>query len=96
MEEMKQQIKAKRGKLNVYNNQIHQHQQKRTFRNNDGMFYKKLNGGSNNENTNSILDKDKNKEFQKKYGVLIKFIIRMLNGFQTSNLNSQTLTKKKI
>ena len=52
------------------------------------MFYKKLNGGSNNENTNSILDKDKNKEFQKKYGVLIKFIIRMLNGFQTSNLNS--------
>ena len=24
----------------------------------------------------------------KRYGVLIKFIIRMLNGFQISNLNS--------
>ena len=61
MEEIRQRIKAKRGKLNVYNNRINQHQQKTTFRNNDGMFYKKLNGGSNNENTNSIPDKDENK-----------------------------------
>ena len=32
---------------------------------------------------------------EKKYGVLIKFI-RMMNGFQISNLNSETLTMKKI
>ena len=41
MKEIKQQIKSKRGKLNRCNNQINQYQQNRTFRNNEGMFYKK-------------------------------------------------------
>ena len=32
----------------------------------------------------------------KKHGALTTFIIRMLNGFQISNLNSKTLNVKKI
>ena len=83
MEEIRQQIKSKRGKFNRYKNRISQYQQNRTFRNNERMFYKKLNGNENNENTNSTPDE-------------IKFITRMLNGFQTPNLNSCTLTVKKI
>ena len=47
-----------------------------------------MNGDSNNENTNSTPDEEQSKDFWKKYGILIKFIIRMLNGFQISNLNS--------
>ena len=52
------------------------------------MSYKKLSGHSNNENTNSNADENESREFCKKYEILIKFIIRILNGFQTSNLNS--------
>ena len=83
MEEIRQQIKSKRGKFNRYKNRISHYQQNRTFRNNEKMFYKKLNGNENNENTSSTPDE-------------IKFITRMLNGFQTPNLNSYTLTVKKI
>ena len=88
MEEIRQQIKSKRAKLNRYNNRVNKYQQNRIFRNNERMLYKKLNGDSNNKNTNSTPDENKSREFWKKYGVLIKFIIRMLNGFQISNLNS--------
>ena len=89
MEEIRQRIKAKRGKPNRYNNRINQYKENRTFRNNEGLFYKKLNGDTKNENTNSTPDENESREFsKKKYEVLIKFIIRMLNGFQISNLNS--------
>ena len=53
MEEIRQRIKSKRGKLNRYNNRVNQYQQNRTSKNNEGMFYKILNGNSNSENTNS-------------------------------------------
>ena len=53
IEEIRQRIKSKRGKLNRYNNRVNQYQQNRTSKNNEGMFYKILNGNSNNENTNS-------------------------------------------
>ena len=53
----------KRGKLHGYNKRINQYQQNRTFRNNEVMFYKKLNGNSNNENTKSTPDVDESREF---------------------------------
>ena len=62
MEEIRQRIKGKREKLNRYNNGINQYQQNRTFRNNKGMFYKKLNSDSNNENTNSTPDENESRE----------------------------------
>ena len=70
MEEIRQRIKSKRGKLNRYNNRVNYYQQNRTFRNNKGMFYKKLNGDSNNENTNSTPDESESREFWKKHRVL--------------------------
>ena len=51
MKEIRQRIKAKRGKLNRCHNRINQYQKNRTFRTNEGMFYKTFNGNSNNENT---------------------------------------------
>ena len=66
MDEMRQRIKSKRGKPNRYNNRVNQYQQNRTFRNNAGMFYRKLNGDSNNENTNSTPDENESREFWKK------------------------------
>ena len=56
-------MKSKRGKVNRYNNRINKYQQNRTFRNNEGVFYKKLNGDSNNENTNSTPDENESREF---------------------------------
>ena len=58
-------MKSKRGKVNRYNNRINKYQQNRTFRNNEGVFYK-LNGDSNNENTNSTPDENESREFWKK------------------------------
>ena len=40
MEEIRKQIKAKREKVDRYNNRINQYQQNITFRDNEGMFYK--------------------------------------------------------
>ena len=66
MEEIRQRIKSKRGKLNRYNNRVNQYQQNRTSKNNEGMFYKILNGNSNNENTNSTSYQNESREFWKK------------------------------
>ena len=66
MEEIRQQIKSKRAKLNRYNNRVNKYQQNRIFRNNERMLYKKLNGDSNNKNTNSTPDENKSREFWKK------------------------------
>ena len=66
MEEFRQRIKSKRGKLNRYNNRVNQYQQNRTSKNNEGMFYKILNGNSNNENTNSTSYQNESREFWKK------------------------------
>ena len=66
MEEFRKRIKSKRGKLNKYNNRVNRYQQNRTFRNNEGMFYKKLIGDSNNDNTNSTPDENESREFWKK------------------------------
>ena len=56
MEEIRQKIKSTRGKLIRYNNRVNQYQQNRTFGNNEGMFYKIVNGDSNNDNKNSTPD----------------------------------------
>ena len=66
MEEIRQRIKSKRGKLNRYNNRVNQYQQNRTSKNNEGMFYKILNGNSNNENTNSTSYQNESRKFWKK------------------------------
>ena len=88
MEEIRQRIKSKKGKLNRYNNRVNQYQQNRTLRNNEGMFCKIFNGNSNNENANSSAEEMKAENSGKKYGELTKFIIRMLNSFQIQNLKS--------
>ena len=62
IEEIRQRIKAKTGKLNRYNKRINQYQQNKTLRNNEGMFYKKLNCNSNSDNTNATPDEDESKE----------------------------------
>ena len=51
LEVISQRIKAKQGKINRYNNRISQYQQNRMFQNNEGNFYRKLNGaGKQTEN----------------------------------------------
>ena len=89
MEEIRQRIKSKRGKLNRYNNRVNYYQQNRTFRNNKGMFYKKLNGDSNNENTNSTPDENESWEFWKKIWGINK--VHNKDAEWLSNIKSELL-----
>ena len=43
---------------------------------------------NNTTTLNKVVFGNKRREFFKKYEVLIKFIVRMLNGFHISNQNS--------
>ena len=87
MEECRQQIKSKRGKLNRDNNRINQYQQNRTFRNNEGMFHKKLNNDSYIQNINCTPDENESREIWKKIWGINKVYNKILDGFQISNLN---------
>ena len=44
-EEIKERIKAKNNKIKIYQSRINQYQQNRTFKNNQGKFYRELNSG---------------------------------------------------
>ena len=66
MEEIRQWIKSKTGKINRYDKRVKKYQQDSTFSKNDEMFYKILNGDSNNENANSSPDENEIREFWKK------------------------------
>ena len=64
MEEIRKQIKAKREKVDRYNNRINQYQQNITFGDNEGMFYKHW---MVNEKINSTPDDDdEGREFWRK------------------------------
>ena len=89
MEEIRQRIKSKRGKLNRYNNRVNYYQQNRTFWNNKGMFYKKLNGDSSNKNTNSTPDENESREFWKKIWGINK--VHNKDAEWLSNIKSELL-----
>ena len=48
-EEILQRIKVKTSKINRYQERVSQFQQKRFFRNNEGRFYKQINGSEEGE-----------------------------------------------
>ena len=62
LEVISQRIKAKQGKINRYNNRISQYQQNRMFQNNEGNFYRKLNGAGK-QTENEPLDAEEAKKF---------------------------------
>ena len=47
-DEIKERIKAKNNKVKRYQSRINQHQQNRTFKKNQGKFYRELNSGEKN------------------------------------------------
>ena len=61
-EEIKQRIIAKKEKVKRYQNRINQFHQNRTFQNNQGKFYKNLNGETQQSD---VPDADEAKEFWK-------------------------------
>ena len=65
-EEIKERIKAKNNKIKRYQSRINQYQQNRTFKNNQGKFYRMLNKGrKKNYGTADVPDK---KEAQELWG----------------------------
>ena len=62
-EEIKERIKAKNNKIKRYQSRINQYQQNRTFKNNQGKFYRQLNSGGRNYETTEVPDKKEAREF---------------------------------
>ena len=62
-EEIKKRIKAKNKKIKRYQSRINQYQQNRTFKNNQGKFYRELNSGERNYETKEVPDKKEAYEF---------------------------------
>ena len=62
-EEIKEIIKAKNIKIKRYQNRINQYQQNRTFKNNQGKFYRELNSRERNYKTTELPDKKETQEF---------------------------------
>ena len=56
-EEIKEKIKAKNNKIKRYQSRINQYQQNRTFKNNQGKFYRELNSGGSSYETREVPDK---------------------------------------
>ena len=62
-EEIKERIKAKNNKIKRYQSRINQYQQNRTFKDNQGKFYRELNSGGRNYETTEVPDKKEAQEF---------------------------------
>ena len=62
-EEIKKRINAKKKKRKRYQSRIKQYQQSRTFKNNQGNFYRELNCRGMNYETTEVPDKKKAQEF---------------------------------
>ena len=62
-EEIKERIKTKNNKLKRYQSRINPYQQKRTFKNNQGKFYRELNRGGKNYETTEFPDKKETQIF---------------------------------
>ena len=62
-EEIQERIKAKNNKIKRYQSRINQYQQNRTFKNNQGKFYRELNSGGKNYETTEVPDKKAAHEF---------------------------------
>ena len=62
-EEVQERIKAKNNKIKRYQSRINQYQQNRTFKNNQGKFYRELNSGGRNYGTAEVPDKKETQEF---------------------------------
>ena len=60
--EIKERIKLKNNKIKRYQSRINQYQQNRTFKNNQGKFYKDLNSGGRNYETAEVPDKKEAQE----------------------------------
>ena len=56
-EEINERIKVKNNKIKRYQSRINQHQQNRTFKNNQGTFYWELNSGGRNYEKTEVPDK---------------------------------------
>ena len=95
MEEIRKRIKSKRGKLNRYNNRVNQYEQNRTFRNNGRMFYKKLNGDSNNDNTNSTPGENESSKFWKKIWSVNEWLSNIKPQLLNSDREEDIIISKK-
>ena len=95
MDEIRKRIKSKRGKLNRYNNRVNQYQQKRTFRNNGRMFYKKLNGDSNNDNKNSTPGENESSKFCKKIWSVNEWLSNIKPQLLNSDREEDIIISKK-
>ena len=62
-EEIKERIKAKNNIIKRYQSRINQYQQNRTFKNNQGKFYRELNSAGRNYETTQVPDKKEAQEF---------------------------------
>ena len=62
-EEIKERIRAKNNKIKRYQSRINQYQQNRTFKNNQGKFYRELNSAGRNYEMTEVPDKNKAQEF---------------------------------
>ena len=62
-EKIKERIKAKNNKIKRYQSRINQYQQNRTFKNNEGKFYRELNRRGRNYETTEVPDKKEAQEF---------------------------------
>ena len=62
-EEINDRIKAKNNKIKRYQSKINQYQQNRTFKNNQGKFYRELNSGARNYKMTEVPDKKEAQEF---------------------------------
>ena len=62
-EEIKKRIKGKNNKIKRYQSRMSQHQQNRTFKNNQGKFYRELNSEGRNYETTEVPDMKEAQEF---------------------------------
>ena len=62
-EKIKERIKAKNNIIKRCQSRINQYQQNRTFKNNQGKFYRELNSGGRNYETTQVPDKKEAQEF---------------------------------
>ena len=95
MEEIRKRIKSKREKLNRYNNRLNQYEQNGTFRNNVRMFYKKLNGDSNNDNTNPTPGENESSKFWKKMWSVNEWLSNIKPQLLNSGREEDIIISKK-
>ena len=97
-EEIKERIKVQNNKIKRYQRRINHYQQNRTFKNNQGKFYRELNSGGRNYETTEVPNKKEAHEFWEVSGEKEKNTGNMPTDLKISrgSLNTKKNKKKKI